>query len=169
MAGCLRWLSMALAGLTFAGAVALAQPLPPRARAAAPAKPAASAASAPAAPAAAGSAPAAAASAPAKPPPHVAALGRLEDQVRAHLRTRGSWVPMPWREAMVSPDATKLVWHPRAVTWRFGKMDYRPAFDPAHRWYYVLRLERNGPGEYYGPLEEQPGGGFMEWRGGARP
>jgi hypothetical protein len=148
--------------LVSACATALAQPARPaaaRARAAAPV----------AAPASAASAPASKASAPSRPAPHVAALGRLEDQLRSHLRARGSWVPMPWREAMVSPDATKLVWHPRAVTWRFGKMDYRPAFDPAHRWYYVLRLERNGPAEYYGPLEEQPGGGFMEWRGAGRP
>jgi hypothetical protein len=101
-------------------------------------------------------------------PPHAAALGKLEAELRRHLRQHGGRAPLPWRDAVVMPDTEQLVWSTRALRWNKGRVTFRVALDPSTRWYYVIRSDRRGPEQYFGPIDELPDGRFVDWRSGAR-
>jgi hypothetical protein len=93
-----------------------------------------------------------------------AALQKLHADMRRHLYQKGSLAPMPWREAIVIPDDTTLVWGPRAQRWNKGRLSYRVAVDPKTRWYYVVKTDSRGNALYFGPIEETADGSFVDWK-----
>jgi hypothetical protein len=104
----------------------------------------------------------------AAPEPANVALRKLEAELRHHLEQNGSGAPMPWRDAVVMPDTERLVWGARTLRWSKGRLTYRVALDPSTRWYYVIRADRRGPAQYFGPIDQLPDGRFVDWRSGAR-
>jgi hypothetical protein len=92
-----------------------------------------------------------------------AALRELGTELRRHLQQRGSRAPLPWREAVLEPDADQLVWG-GSLRWNKGRVTYRVAFDPVTRWYYVVRADKRGPTLFFGPIDHNAEGQFVDWR-----
>jgi hypothetical protein len=92
------------------------------------------------------------------------ALRQLHEQLRTHLMQHGSAAPMPWRDALVLPDEERLVWGPRPLRWNKSRFKYRAALDPQTSWFYVIKTERDGTPQYFGPLEEAADGQFVDWK-----
>ena len=91
-------------------------------------------------------------------------LGRLASVLEKQLSQRKGALPLPWRESILDPVASRLVWYPRSVATRATKGDaYRAAFDPVTRWYFVARVPKAGGRlQYFGPLEAGAKGAFVE-------
>ena len=93
-----------------------------------------------------------------------AGLDRLAALLERQLSQRKGALPLPWRESIIDPVASRLVWYPRSVVTRATGGDaYRAAFDPSTRWYFVARVPKAGGRlQYFGPLEAVAKGVFVE-------
>lgn len=109
-----------------------------------------------------------AASLPARGAEGGAGLARLAALVEKHLAAKGKGksaaAALPWRESILTPDTSRLVWYGRSLVARPGaETTYRVALDPATRWYFVAQVPKGGTRpRYFGPLEESDKGGFVE-------
>lgn len=91
-------------------------------------------------------------------------LAALAALLEAQLARRKGALPLPWRESIVDPERSRLVWHQRSLTTAAAPGDtFRVAYDPATRWYFVVRVGKGAAStRTYGPLERQAKGGFVE-------
>lgn len=91
-------------------------------------------------------------------------LAALAALLEAQLARRKGALPLPWRESIVDPDRARLVWHPRSFVSTAAPGDtFRVAFDPATRWYFIVRVSKApARSKTFGPLERQAKGGFAE-------
>ena len=91
-------------------------------------------------------------------------LAALAALLEAQLARRKGALPLPWRESIVDPDRSRLVWYQRSFGSAAAPGDtFRVAFDPATRWYFVVRVSKGSARtKTFGPLERQPKGGFVE-------
>lgn len=93
-----------------------------------------------------------------------AGLAALAALLEKQLARKKGALPLPWRESILDPDRSRLVWHARNLSSAAAPGDlFRVAYDPLTRWFFIVRVPRGGArARTYGPLEGQPKGGFVE-------
>jgi hypothetical protein len=89
-----------------------------------------------------------------------AALLRFEEALHKEVALKRGTPAVSWREALVRPDADRLLWGERPTRVPGAMPLYRAGFDPRTRWYYVARTV-GGRVQYFGPLEEI-GGDYVD-------
>ena len=90
-------------------------------------------------------------------------LARLAIVLEKELSRHRKAVGLPWKDSIVTPAASRVVWYPRRIGAKTGGEVYRVGFDPLTRWYFVAQVsEGSVRPRYYGPLDEAARGQFVE-------
>lgn len=117
------------------------------------------------------------AAAPAPPPgaqaPASGGAGRLESSegglkrlwtvLEKQLKRPKKALPLPWREAILPPNTSRLVWYPGMLSARPGGEVFRAAVDPMTQWYFVAQMPADDARpRFFGPIAEASPGVFVE-------